>query len=133
MRKNGRWLAVSLYGVNLHRINALAEFFMGNKTSYKNLSCTSVFILVFISHKNSALAFILYINNFKFGIKRINFPGHWGLLHPKSTVAGLTGWAAWDTAWPTQLSGFPFFSTMCIHTLHSRGQCAVLPDFSSVK
>ena len=47
--------------LNLNAINASASGLWQIKTAHKNLGCASVFITVFICHKPSAFAFIVYL------------------------------------------------------------------------
>ena len=63
LEKRHKHVTQTFSGLNLNTINASASGLWQIKTAHKNLGCASVFMTVFICHKPSAFAFIVYLNS----------------------------------------------------------------------
>ena len=61
LEKRHKNVTQTFSGLNLNTINASASGLWQIKTAHKNLGCASVFMTVFICHKPSAFAFIVYV------------------------------------------------------------------------
>ena len=61
LEKRHKNVTQTFSGLNLNTINASASGLWQIKTAHKNLGCASVFMTVFICHKPSAFAFIVYL------------------------------------------------------------------------